>query len=276
MPPRFRNDRREEQPQVRIPPYSMEAERAVLGALLLAPEKTFELLSGLRCAPEWFYVEAHRTVYETARTLYEQKALGVDAVTVISALQEAGELDKVGGAAAVERLTEGEIVIAHAEYYADILRQKFVLRQISDAAASAIEKCYAPDRSTSAILSETQEAMFAISEKEDTAQPTWDQSLTATFSKIDHLPSHSTGLNGLSTGFKDLDQVIQVPCDLAEFSVKAITRGIDAIGEVTVRVTASDGRSFTGRGSDNDIIVSSAKAYVNAINRMIEASRDRV
>ena len=209
MPPRFRNDRREEQPQVRIPPYSMEAERAVLGALLLAPEKTFELLSGLRCAPEWFYVEAHRTVYETARTLYEQKALGVDAVTVISALQEAGELDKVGGAAAVERLTEGEIVIAHAEYYADILRQKFVLRQISDAAASAIEKCYAPDRSTSAILSETQEAMFAISEKEDTAQPTWDQSLTATFTKIDNLLANANGVNGLSTGFKDLDKVMQ-------------------------------------------------------------------
>ena len=208
MPPRFRNDRRDE-PPVRIPPYSMEAERAVLGALLLAPEKTFELLSGMRCVPEWFYVEANRTVYETARTLYEQKAVGVDAVTVVSALMEAGALDKVGGAPAVERLVEGEIVVAHAEYYADILRQKYVLRQISDAAAAAIEKCYAPDRSTTAILSETQEAMFAISEREDTAQPTWDQSLTATFSKIDHLLSHSTGLNGLSTGFKDLDQVIQ-------------------------------------------------------------------
>ena len=84
------------------------------------------------------------------------------------------------------------------------------------------------------------------------------------------------GTGPIDAAYKAIDQVIQVPCDLAEFSVKAITRGIDAIGEVTVRVTASDGRSFTGRGSDNDIIVSSAKAYVNAINRMIEASRDRV
>ena len=209
MPSRSRPTPRRDEPPVRIPPYSMEAERAVLGAILLSPEKTFELLSGLRCAPEWFYIEAHRTIYEAARTLYEQKAVGVDAVTVVSALQEAGALDAAGGAPAVERLVEGELVVAHAEYYADILRQKFVLRQIADAASSAIEKCYAPDRSTSAILSETQEAMFAISEREDTAQPTWDQSLQQTFSKIDNLLSDSTGINGLSTGFKDLDKVMQ-------------------------------------------------------------------
>ena len=50
-------------------------------------------------------------------------------------------------------------------------------------------------------------------------------------------------------------------------------RGIDALGEVTVRIQAEDGRVFTGRGSDNDIVVSSAKAYVNAINRMIQTQR---
>ena len=81
------------------------------------------------------------------------------------------------------------------------------------------------------------------------------------------------GTGPIDAAYKAIDQVIAVPCDLTEFSVKAITRGIDAIGEVTVRVTADDGRSFTGRGSDNDIIVSSAKAYINAINRMIESSR---
>ena len=83
----------------------------------------------------------------------------------------------------------------------------------------------------------------------------------------------SYGTGPIDAAYKAIDQVVSVPCELEEFSVKAITRGIDAIGEVTVRVTGSDGRSFTGRGSDNDIIVSSAKAYINAINRMIESSR---
>ena len=75
--------------------------------------------------------------------------------------------------------------------------------------------------------------------------------------------------------YQAIDKVVAVHGDLAEFSVKAITRGIDAIGEVTVRITADDGRVYTGRGADNDIIVSSAKAYVNAINRMIQTARSK-
>ena len=69
--------------------------------------------------------------------------------------------------------------------------------------------------------------------------------------------------------------MVAVHGELQEFAVKAITRGIDAIGEVVVRVQADDGRVYTGRGADTDIIVSSAKAYVNAINRMIQTSRSR-
>ena len=58
-------------------------------------------------------------------------------------------------------------------------------------------------------------------------------------------------------------------------AVKVVIARIDAIGEVTVRITAEDGRVYTGRGADNDIVVSSAKAYVNAINRMIQTTRSK-
>ena len=66
-----------------------------------------------------------------------------------------------------------------------------------------------------------------------------------------------------------MNKIVQVDNDLAEFSVQAITRGIDAVGEVTIRVTAPDGEIFSGRGADADIVVSSTKAYVNALNRLI-------
>ena len=75
------------------------------------------------------------------------------------------------------------------------------------------------------------------------------------------------------TASTTIDQVVEVHGDLQEFAVKAVTRGIDALGEVTVRIQADDGKVYTGRGSDTDIIVSSAKAYVNAINRMINTAR---
>ena len=83
----------------------------------------------------------------------------------------------------------------------------------------------------------------------------------------------ATGTGPVDAAYKAVDQVVSVHGDLQEFSVKAVTRGIDALGEVTVRIQAEDGRVFTGRGSDNDIVVSSAKAYVNAINRMIQTQR---
>ena len=85
----------------------------------------------------------------------------------------------------------------------------------------------------------------------------------------------ATGTGPIDAAYKAIDMVVGIESDLQEFSVKAITRGIDAIGEVTVRITAQDGRVYNGRGSDNDIIVSSAKAYINAINRMIQATRSR-
>ena len=85
----------------------------------------------------------------------------------------------------------------------------------------------------------------------------------------------ATGSGPVDAAYKAIDKVVAVHGDLSEFNVKAITRGIDAIGEVTVRITADDGKIYTGRGADNDIIVSSAKAYVNAVNRMIQTTRSK-
>ena len=85
----------------------------------------------------------------------------------------------------------------------------------------------------------------------------------------------STGTGPVDATYRAIDQVVSVHGELQEFAVKAITRRTDAIGEVSVRITGADGRLFSGRGSDNDIIVSSAKAYIDAINRMIITDRTR-
>ena len=71
---------------------------------------------------------------------------------------------------------------------------------------------------------------------------------------------------------KAVDEIVGHACNLTEFAVTSVTDGIDAIGEVTIRVSDSDGHIYAGRGGDTDIIVASAKAYINAINRMIVLS----
>ncbi|MEG2850250.1 MAG: alpha-isopropylmalate synthase regulatory domain-containing protein, partial [Raoultibacter sp.] len=73
--------------------------------------------------------------------------------------------------------------------------------------------------------------------------------------------------------YKAVNKIVQVENDLTEFSVQSVTRGIDALGEVAIRVAAPDGQLFTGRGADGDIIVSSTKAYLNALNRLINHKR---
>jgi len=78
------------------------------------------------------------------------------------------------------------------------------------------------------------------------------------------------GAGPVDATFKAIDRVVGVPNTLTEFSIKSITEGIDAIGEVLVRIE-SDGITYTGRGADTDIIVATAKAYINALNRLLAA-----
>lgn len=87
------------------------------------------------------------------------------------------------------------------------------------------------------------------------------------------------GTGPVDAAYKAIDEIIQAKGDLAEFSIKAISRGIDALGEVTVRVSTDGAQGnkevFTGRGTDGDIVVSSAKAYLNALNRLLSSARTK-
>jgi 2-isopropylmalate synthase len=86
------------------------------------------------------------------------------------------------------------------------------------------------------------------------------------------LSDAALGTGPVDAAFKAIDKIVKVPNVLAEFSVKSITEGIDAIGEVLVRIE-SNGITYTGRGADTDIIVASAKAYMNALNRLLSTRR---
>ena len=100
---------------------------------------------------------------------------------------------------------------------------------------------------------------------------------TATVTLLDSFGNPHTavdyGTGPVDALCKAINKIVQAENDLSEFSVQSVTRGIDALGEVTIRITAPDGEVYTGRGSDGDITVSSAKAYLNALNRMLEEQK---
>jgi len=104
----------------------------------------------------------------------------------------------------------------------------------------------------------------------DRGIPTASVVLIAPDSQV--LADAALGTGPVDAAFKAIDKIVKVPNVLAEFSIKSITEGIDAIGEVLVKIE-SGGITYTGRGADTDIIVASAKAYVNALNRLLTARK---
>jgi len=86
------------------------------------------------------------------------------------------------------------------------------------------------------------------------------------------LEDAALGTGPVDAVYKAINRLVGVPNELTEFSVKSVTEGIDAIGEVLIRIE-SEGITYTGRGADTDIIVASAKAYINALNRLLAARK---
>ncbi len=86
------------------------------------------------------------------------------------------------------------------------------------------------------------------------------------------LADAALGTGPVDAVYKAINRIVGVPNELTEFSVKSVTEGIDAIGEVLIRIE-SEGITYTGRGADTDIIVASAKAYMNALNRLLAAKK---
>ncbi|MGI6221019.1 MAG: 2-isopropylmalate synthase [Coriobacteriales bacterium] len=100
---------------------------------------------------------------------------------------------------------------------------------------------------------------------------------TATVTLIDRSGYEYTdvayGTGPIDATYKVIDKIVHVKNDLAMFTVQSISRGIDALGVVTVRIKSSDGGTFSGRAADGDIIVASAKAYLDALNRLLASVR---
>jgi len=86
------------------------------------------------------------------------------------------------------------------------------------------------------------------------------------------LADAALGTGPVDATYKAINRLVKVPNVLTEFSVNSVTEGIDAIGEVLIRIE-SDGVSYTGRGADPDIVVASAKAYMNALNRLLSSKK---
>lgn len=188
-----------------MPPQNIEAEQAVLGAMLISKEAIAEAAQIL--IPVDFYREAHRIVYEAMLDL-ANKNQAVDNLTVIEQLNKSGQLEKVGGIAFVTALANTVPTAANVIFYAKIVKEKSLMRRLINTATAIATMGYEDSEDADTIMDKAEKMILEIASNRKTSDFTpIKQIVIDTFSKIEGLYESKGGLTGLSTGFKDLDRL---------------------------------------------------------------------
>ncbi len=194
--------------QARTPPRNEEAERALLGALLLDEERMAEVADLVR--PEDFYDRRHGLIYEGLMRLAERN-IPLNFVTLGETLRAAGNFPEVGGAGYLVELAESVTSSAHALYHANIVADTASLRALIREATEIISQAYEtrPDgEAVRSVLDESEQRIFRLARREAGrgAEPI-AEAVRETFRRIE-AASHREGLTGLTTGYLDLDQIL--------------------------------------------------------------------
>ncbi|NUR55292.1 MAG: replicative DNA helicase [Acidobacteria bacterium] len=186
-------------------PHSLDAEKAVLGAILIhndAFNSAAELIDGRD-----FFRDAHRRIFDRMIALSE-RGDAIDFVTLKDELQRSGELDEVGGPAYISSLADGVPRSANVEHYARIVKEKATLRGLIHSATRIIAEAYQAEEDADLILDSAEKAIFEIAEGRIGAGFTPLRDLVqSSFATIEKLQEQRNAITGVPSGFQDLDEM---------------------------------------------------------------------
>jgi len=189
---------------VRTLPHNLDAERSVLGAILI-DNATFNVVAAV-LQPEAFFRDAHRRIFERMADLSE-RSQPIDFITLKEELARAGELDEVGGPAYLASLTDGVPRSTNAEYYAQIVKEKATLRALIYSANKILATAYEAEQEADLILDEAESSIFAVADDRVKAGFVPMRTLVSeSFPKIEKLFTHKSHITGVATGFADIDR----------------------------------------------------------------------
>lgn len=189
----------------RIPPQNIEAEQAVLGAMLIEREAISKVAEFLR--PEDCYREAHRLIFNAMLELFNKND-AVDMVTVIEFLRKGDKLEAAGGISYITSLANSVPTAANVLYHAKIVEEKALLRQLINAATNIATLGYEASEEVTTILDTAEKTILAVSSRKAGGEFTPIKTIIFdAFTKIEQLYASKGSITGLSTGFKDLDRL---------------------------------------------------------------------
>ena len=191
------------QQSMRIPPHNLDAERALLGSLLLNGTLLMDIIDStpVNC----FYAEKHSIIYSAMLELFSQRT-PIDFITISSKLRERSELDIIGGLPYLSELTTQTPTTTNVVHYADIVTNKHTLRNLLVAGYTIGEMGYDETRSIAEVIDTAEKELFSVTSQtqrhsalsiRDYLPQMWDQ--------LERLMEHKGELRGVPTGFKGID-----------------------------------------------------------------------
>ena len=193
---------------VKIPPYSIQAEQSVLGGLML-DNQTWDVVAD-RVDEEDFYRRDHQLIYRSIKTLAEKQS-PFDVVTLSEVLEKLGTLDDAGGLAYLATLAKDTPSAANIAAYADIVRERSVLRQLIHVGAEIADSAYHPEgKELSHLVEAAEQRVFQIADqrrKGGSGFKAIRSLLASAVDRIEELFNKEGHITGMSTGFTDFDEM---------------------------------------------------------------------
>ena len=193
--------------QGRIPPQAVDLEEVVLGALMLEKDAINEVIDIL--TPEAFYKEAHQKIFRAIKDLFG-KSEAIDILTVTNELKQAGELESVGGAYYISKLTNRVVSAANIEYHARIIMQKHIQRELIVISSETINQAFEETTDVFDLLDNAENKLFQVSENNlrrsyNSMQDLVNKAITA----IENAKNSDQKLRGVPSGYTELDRITQ-------------------------------------------------------------------
>jgi replicative DNA helicase len=189
----------------RVPPQDLDAEQSVLGGMLLSKDAIADVVEVLKGSD--FYRPAHETIYNAILDLYA-RGEPADPITTAAELTKRGEIARIGGAPYLHTLVNAVPTAANAEYYAEIVHERAVLRRLVEAGTRITQMGYAADGDVDEIVNSAQAEIYAVTEQRTSEDYLpLSEIMEGALDEIEAIGSRSGQMSGVPTGFADLDSL---------------------------------------------------------------------
>jgi len=189
----------------RLPPQALDAERSVLGSMLLSRDAIASAIQNLD--EHAFYREAHRKIWRAILELFDRSE-AVDMVTLVEALNRRKELEAVGGVTYLTTLDQFVATAGNIDHYCKIVREKSILRRLIEVGTGIVGEAYEGREDPSNLLDRAEQSIFAISdERLRTGFLPMRQLVLQGYSAIEEYRQRKVHVTGVPSGFYDLDEM---------------------------------------------------------------------